>query len=395
MYSLIEKDRVSGTISIFGFRIGEGRDSHCFNRVHSRRDFIRLLDHERSRADRSGREFSLIAFTLPLIARDTRALRHFMKMLAGRIRQTESVGWIQKNDVLGVILPDTPSSGAYKLAHDILSLNGKPCSPPAFTIYTYPSNWLKGNHGQDTTYGDCGPVQDKLSPDAREDREEDAGSNLFFIPGIPLWKRSIDIIGAVTGLVLLSPLFLSIAFLIKTASPGPVFFKQVRAGFLGRRFTCWKFRTMEIEADSTVHQVHVRELYKNGQSLKKLDDQDPRIIPFGRMLRETGLDEVPQLINVLRGEMSLVGPRPDVPYSVAHYLPWHNRRFETYPGLTGLWQVNGKNSTTLDEMMRLDISYVKNRSLRLDAEIVLKTIPAIIQQACGKTPHRDKPVQGR
>ncbi|MFY9397543.1 MAG: sugar transferase [Desulfomonilia bacterium] len=391
-----------GITSVFGFRIGFMRVFNRLGGVHSRKDFARLLDHERSRADRGGREFSLVVFVLPHIAKDQRAQRHFIRRLVNRVRQTELIGWVKTGETLGVILPDTPSHGAYKLVRDIFSLNGKPFTNRAFTVYTYPGSRLRSIHGPGRTQGESGQAGDDDSADTGEGPGEHSGPDPFSIhglpfpiPGIPLWKRAFDIMGATAGLALLSPLFLSIALLIKAVSPGPVFFKQARVGFLGRHFTCWKFRTMEVEADSTVHRDHVRELYRNGQSLKKLDDEDPRIIPFGRVLRKTGLDEVPQLINILRGEMSLVGPRPDVPYSVEHYQPWYNRRFETYPGMTGLWQVNGKNSTTLDGMMRLDISYVKNRSPLLDVRIVLETIPALIRQATEKSSRRERPEQGR
>ena len=197
----------------------------------------------------------------------------------------------------------------------------------------------------------------------------------------------MDIVGSVLGLFLLSPLFLLIAALIKCVSRGPVFLGQERMGRGGKRFVCWKFRTMKVDADTSVHRDHVHSLIKSGQDeghekpLMKLDsDSDARIIPFGRLLRQSGLDELPQLINVLRGEMSLVGPRPCFPYEAEVYLPWHRQRFDGVPGLTGLWQVNGKNKTTFTEMMRLDIAYEQRRSFLLDFKIVVKTPAVIIDQ---------------
>jgi len=361
------------------------QQTQTFGSILPSKDFRKLLDYERSRTDRNGREFSVMAFFLEHIATDNTALLHFIEVLSSRVRETEEIGWLRENTWIGVILPDTPFSGADKLAHDVLSLNGKTSSPPGYKVYTYPSHWFKGLNDQKTPKEKTESKKHNTLPGNRNLRAENNGFERLLAPHMPLWKRSVDILGALAGLILLSPLFLFIAALIKTVSPGPVFFKQVRVGFLGRTFPCWKFRTMEIEADSTLHQVHVRQLCSSDQPLKKLDDHDSRIIPFGRMLRKTGMDELPQLINVLLGEMSLVGPRPDIPYAVKHYLPWQNKRVETYPGLTGLWQVNGKNRTTFNEMMRLDISYVKNQSFWLDSKIFIKTLPAIIQQTREKS----------
>lgn len=144
---------------------------------------------------------------------------------------------------------------------------------------------------------------------------------------------------------------------------------------------CFKFRTMYVGADSAIHEGHVNYLVNSNTPMVKMDAKgDSRIIPFGVLLRSSGLDELPQIINVLRGEMSLVGPRPCIPYEYEKYLPWQRERFNAAPGLTGLWQVNGKNKTTFNEMIRLDINYVRNKTLWLDLKIIFKTIPAVINQ---------------
>lgn len=213
------------------------------------------------------------------------------------------------------------------------------------------------------------------------------GLEPFFASRVPRWKRGMDIVGSVVGLVLFSPIFLLTVILIKAISPGPVFFKQERVGHGGKLFFCWKFRTMKIDADSSVHEKHVRNLI-NGKASKgdekllvKLDSHDDsRIIPFGGILRISGLDELPQLINVLRGEMSLVGPRPCLAYEAQEYLPWQRQRFDAVPGLTGLWQVSGKNKTTFTEMVRLDIAYEREKSFLLDIKLLFKTLPAIVTQ---------------
>jgi len=144
---------------------------------------------------------------------------------------------------------------------------------------------------------------------------------------------------------------------------------------------CFKFRTMFVDADTTTHQGHLNQLMNSNTPMMKMDSRgDPRIIPLGLFLRASGLDELPQLINVLRGEMSLVGPRPCLPYEYDKYLPWQKKRFGTVPGLTGLWQVSGKNKTTFVEMIQLDIKYAKNKSLWWDLKIILMTVPALIIQ---------------
>jgi len=198
---------------------------------------------------------------------------------------------------------------------------------------------------------------------------------------IPRWKRTLDVAIILLALPLVLPLVVLIAVLIRVVSDGPVLFRQERVGYLGQKFMCFKFRTMFVGAETTSHQGHLQRLMKSGAPMTKLDARgDSRIIPFGLLLRSLGLDELPQLINVLRGEMSLVGPRPCLAYECDEYLPWQRERFNTLPGLTGLWQVSGKNRTTFAEMMQLDISYTREKSLWLDLTIIVKTVPVILGQ---------------
>ena len=199
---------------------------------------------------------------------------------------------------------------------------------------------------------------------------------------IPRWKRILDVIHILLILPFVLPLAVLVAVMIRMVSTGPVLFRQERVGYLGRKFMCFKFRTMFAGAETTTHQGHLQYLMKSDAPMVKLDAHgDSRIIPFGLLLRSTGLDELPQLINVFRGEMSMVGPRPCLPYECDDYQPWQRERFNTLPGLTGLWQVSGKNQTTFAEMMQLDISYAREKTLWLDLTIILKTIPAILGQA--------------
>lgn len=199
--------------------------------------------------------------------------------------------------------------------------------------------------------------------------------------GLPSWKRLLDVGFILLALPLLIPLGLLIAAMIRSVSKGSVLFSQARIGYLGKEFRCLKFRTMYVGADTVSHQEHLNQLIKSGAPMIKMEAHgDTRIIPFGLLLRSSGLDELPQLINVLRGEMSLVGPRPCLSYESEKYLPWQRERFDAVPGLTGLWQVSGKNRTTFIEMMWLDIAYARNKSLGLDLKIILKTIPALMVQ---------------
>jgi exopolysaccharide production protein ExoY len=199
--------------------------------------------------------------------------------------------------------------------------------------------------------------------------------------GTFLWKRLLDTVCIVAALPLLLPVLLLIYLMVKLLSEGPALFRQERIGYDGRPFTCLKFRTMKPGADASVHQNHLNHLINSNLPMTKMDKgNDPRLIPCGALLRATGLDELPQLFNVLRGEMSLVGPRPCTPYEFSQYLPWQKERFKTLPGLTGLWQVSGKNRTTFTEMVHLDIYYARNSSLRLDLSIMFKTLPVILLQ---------------
>lgn len=198
---------------------------------------------------------------------------------------------------------------------------------------------------------------------------------------LPFWKRLLDLFCILLTAPVWLPIMLFLWVLIKIVSPGPALFRQERIGYLGKRFTCFKFRTMKVNADTGVHKGHLNRLMDSNVPMKKLDAAgDPRLIPCGLLLRSLGLDELPQLFNVLRAEMSLVGPRPCVPYEYECYSPHHRRRLEAVPGLTGLWQVSGKNRTTFEKMVDLDIFYAKNKTLLLDLKIILKTLPAIISQ---------------
>lgn len=199
--------------------------------------------------------------------------------------------------------------------------------------------------------------------------------------GFPTWKRGLDFALVVLGLPFWLPVCLAVAGIIRLGSRGPLLFKQERVGQGGRVFTCFKFRTMKLDADQSAHALHVRELIESDAPMVKLDaSEDARLTRGGSWIRAAGFDELPQIINILRGEMSVVGPRPCIPYEYEMYEPWQKRRFTAPPGLTGLWQVSGKNRTTFDEMARLDIAYARRMSLWLDLKILFLTPVTIMRQ---------------
>jgi len=214
-----------------------------------------------------------------------------------------------------------------------------------------------------------------------------AGSNLFTsvsteIPDltVPRWKRTLDVTCIVISLPGWLPVMIGIALWIRVVSPGPIFFYQERVGLGGRRFLIRKFRTMKVNAETVSHERHLEQLMQANRPMTKLDAADPRIIPGGRILRALGVDELPQLFNVLHGEMSLVGPRPCTVREFQAYEPRQRARVQAPPGLTGYWQVNGKNKTTFTEMIEMDLFYARAMSLKLDVTILLRTFPALLEQ---------------
>ncbi len=198
---------------------------------------------------------------------------------------------------------------------------------------------------------------------------------------LPVWKRILDFVCCAAALPIFALCTLCGAIILRTFSPSVLFFRQERVGHLGRRFSIYKFRTMHLGADTLAHQTHLSNLIRSNAPMHKLDSRgDARLIRGAWLLRAAGLDELPQIINVLRGEMSVVGPRPCLPYEYEEYTPIQRKRLSAAPGLTGLWQVSGKNRTTFEEMVYLDIKYAHTRNLWLDLKIIFLTIPALAIQ---------------
>lgn len=209
---------------------------------------------------------------------------------------------------------------------------------------------------------------------------------------LPAWKRSLDLVFCAAVFPVFTLVTLFMALMVRLTSPGPVLFKQERIGLGGRRFKIYKFRTMHVAADTRGHQQHFTALITSNAPMQKLDAKgDSRLIAGAWLIRATGLDELPQIINVLRGEMSVVGPRPCIPYEYEHFTPAQRRRCESVPGLTGLWQVSGKNRTTFEQMIAFDCEYGQRRSLWLDVKIIFLTPVALLVQVSDQVLGRSRP----
>jgi lipopolysaccharide/colanic/teichoic acid biosynthesis glycosyltransferase len=335
--------------------------------VFSMEDFKALVKYERARSDRSGSVFSITTFTFD--DNNHANPETVIQKISQYSRSIDCVGW-EKDGLISVLLPDTFKQGADSFGRKVQSeFENQKDEKIQFDVYSYPENWQSSEKNA-TPSGEEG----KAIGATREHIE------LFFIDEIPIWKRLLDIIGSSLLLIALSPVFLMLSIYIKSVSPGPAFFKQTRIGYKGVPFVFWKFRTMKSSNDQSFHGEHAKNFIRNGDiPMEKLDLRDPRIIPGGRAIRKSCMDELPQLWNVLKGEMSLVGPRPCIPYEAHEYLRWHTHRFDVLPGLSGLWQVSGKNKLTFKQMVRLDIEYCSDITLWGDLKILFKTPFAILK----------------
>jgi lipopolysaccharide/colanic/teichoic acid biosynthesis glycosyltransferase len=337
--------------------------------------FRSIIRHERARVARNGGGFALVVWDFDPVKDKVSYCREVLRRIHPAMRSVDVIGWLEPGK-LAVLLPSTNGEGARTFARHAREAVTADLPLIPHAIILYPDDWDRSvtssweeqaaKSGKDAEAGDAGA---------------DSAIGLFFslLPEeIPLWKRWIDVAGSIFGLIVLSPLFALIAVSIKCVSPGRVFFRQARVGRGGRIFQFLKFRTMHEKSDDSAHREYLKSLIRGGEPMRKLDEgRDPRVIPGGGLLRKASLDELPQLINVLRGEMSLVGPRPCIPYEAKEYLCWHAHRFDILPGMTGLWQVSGKNRLSFEKMIRLDISYAKRMSFSLDMKILLRTVPTL------------------
>lgn len=327
--------------------------------------FRRALARERSLTLRFGHCFSLLEIELLNSEAPSRAAQLLSRHVSSRIRESDIAGWIDAS-CMGIILSDTSPANAWCLARAITEQMA--------------THQVEVQCRVDA----CAPTPDADgsagAPSLGDEPPSEVETLLF--AGVPRWKRSMDVLLATLGLAALTPLLILIATGIEIVSPGPVLFKQKRIGHLGQPYTCWKFRSMLAHADEAQHIDHMRHLLHSNVPMTKLEDtnSDARLIPMGRFFRASGLDELPQLFNVLCGQMSLVGPRPCLPYEFCEFSQWQRDRCTTPPGLTGLWQVSGKNKTTFEQMMRFDVQYAKHRSLAMDLRLILSTPVVVLSQ---------------
>jgi lipopolysaccharide/colanic/teichoic acid biosynthesis glycosyltransferase len=366
--------------------------------IYSRNFFIARLKEERERSKRTSHRFSLLVVDAELLSMALKGgARRFAHIHETRLienlfstsRKIDILGWFDAGKV-GILMPYTEESGVLKVKDRISSRIRRnwPSSQRLrledfFQGYTFGGGLPNDNgpsvDGNNPTSSGCGHDEKPLYADLL--------TSTFSSSLKRLAKRTVDILGSLFGIMITSPLLVIIAILIKLTSSGPILFRQVRVGFLGRSFIFLKFRSMAAGADQNLHRRYVKELINarhetinrgtEENPLYKITN-DPRVTPLGRILRKSSLDELPQLFNILKGEMSLVGPRPPIPYEVQQYKLWHyGRFFEVKPGLTGLWQVSGRNRTSFEDMVRFDLQYAENWSLWLDIKIILKTLTAV------------------
>jgi exopolysaccharide biosynthesis polyprenyl glycosylphosphotransferase len=341
--------------------------------------FHRMICLERKRAERSGKPFLLMLLdTGRFLAseKNGKLLENVLSALALSTRDTDVTGWYKNHSVVGIMFTEI----AVDLKKSILAtmllrvssalrdcLTLEQFSQISISFHLFPDDWDEENPQH--------PHESALYPDLKQEENRKRVARTF--------KRTMDVAGALLAMVVLSPVFLLIAAAVKFSSKGPILFRQNRVGQYGAAFTFLKFRSMYVNNNSEIHKEYVRKLIagkadqKGRDGVFKITD-DPRVTPVGRFLRRTSLDELPQFINVLKGEMSLVGPRPPLPYEVEAYDVWHRRRLlEARPGITGLWQVNGRSRTKFDDMVRLDLQYARKQSLWLDLKILLRTPAAV------------------
>ncbi len=350
--------------------------------------FNRLLRLERKRSERSDKPFLLILLDITqLFQKDAgeAVLSNLTTTLGSRTRETDTVGWYKLGETIGILFTEFGNCEAEfaveviasKIENSVRESVGEELFPAiSMEVHVFP----EGTHNRKKHDGTQHEPEPKFYTEFAQPHKTRGVAGVL--------KRGIDIAGSLAAIALLSPVFLVIVLMVKLTSKGPVLFRQKRIGQYGRGFTFLKFRSMYVNCDSKIHQEYVTSFIAGRGNLQQKTEKggtafkltnDPRITKVGRFLRRTSLDELPQFFNVLMGEMSLVGPRPPVPYEYERYGLWHRRRvMEVKPGITGLWQVMGRSKTSFDEMVRLDLKYARAWSVWLDLKILWLTPKAIL-----------------
>jgi lipopolysaccharide/colanic/teichoic acid biosynthesis glycosyltransferase len=372
------------------------------------------IHRERCRSDRTGQSFALVLFRMPRSIGPSRSLLRLARTALTRSRGTDEVGWYDE-DTVCALLPDTDGEGADRFADNVAAVFTDATQRPQVTIYAYPGTWTgaaptelktaaaaivagpaggrrtaselmpfvsRGVTETLATRGQLGAGQVALAslnrPATKARHKSEPVSHpltVLLARPMPWWKRAMDILGAVFGLVVFAPVFVLSALAIKISDPGPVFFCQRRAGLGGRPFKIVKFRTMCVDAEAKKQALR-EQSEQDGPAFKI--KHDPRITKVGRILRKTSLDELPQLWNVLKGEMSLVGPRPLPVDEQDGAERWQQARIDVTPGLTCIWQIKGRSTVTFAEWVRMDVGYIRKRTIWHDLKIIFQTVPAVL-----------------
>ena len=339
--------------------------------------FRDTLVRERRRSDRFGTPLAVLVVDRSDRASEAGSWVPILRAVAASKRDIDATGWLEQDAVLGLLLPETSRKGALKAAQHLRRQIARRIGDSAAAVLSV-RLYVQGIQ-PDRDGSVLPPVDLLLDAFVPEQRH----------PGRDAAKRALDVLGSLGLLAIFAPVMLVVLAVVKWTSPGPALYRQQRIGRRGEPFTMLKFRTMYVNAGHEVHHDYVTWFIKSsgkqprtGHEVFKLEN-DARITRPGRFLRRASLDELPQFWNVLRGDMSLVGPRPPLPFEVEQYQPWHRRRvLEAKPGITGFWQVNGRSRTTFDEMVRMDLEYARTHSLWTDIKILAATPPAMLKGAC-------------
>ena len=343
----------------------------------SKHNFLRQMRLEKRRTERSKAPLSLVLFNVDLEMPDgANQLRALSESLRSSKRETDVLGYVA-DDCLGFLLPDTSVEGAHSFMRNVRTRNGD--LGYSTVVATYPDQVFES-----LTEGSHGHVDNAPLFLDHEHTQSKVGA---------WFKRALDIVGSASLLQVLSPIMLATALAVRGTSPGPALFKQQRLGRFGKPFEIYKFRSMSAKNDDKAHREYVAKLIQGNLAEINQGDaanpvykmvRDPRITNVGHFIRKTSIDELPQLFNVFKGDMSLVGPRPPLRYEAEKYQVWHLRRIlEVRPGITGLWQVIGRSTTSFDEMVRLDLRYIREWSFWMDVRILLGTVRVVIMRSGG------------
>ncbi len=336
-------------------------------------DFLKDLHREKRRSERSQAPLSLVLYEIDSEdMRGTQRVDRLLEVLHGAKREIDILGHVG-NGTIAVLCPDTDEEGTRGFMRKIDSLAGE--LPFSAVAAQYPDDLFE-------SLAEGTRVRPAFQPFLVHDASIKGGRGYAL-------KRPLDIVGALVALMLLAPVMLLVAAAVGLTSRGPIIFRQIRLGEGGVPFTFYKFRSMVTNVDDRIHREFVSDLIKNAQADDPVAEakgapfkiqRDPRVTRVGRFIRKTSIDELPQLFNVLKGEMSLVGPRPAIPYEAEQYQPWHLRRILSIkPGITGLWQVEGRSKVSFNEMVRMDLRYIRDCSLALDIKIMLRTFLVVIR----------------